>query len=306
MLPEPECFSCHLPEPPCFSWLYCRYGEGYSTGNASSSGSTSQVIAQAASGSSSRPSIFSSRSSSSRSSSGLFGTSSAQKTATYTIGVKNTASSPARGVVITHGPLSSGAVFDSGRSTPGCTQVGTFVECRLDLQPQGQTTLTLVYTMNNALSCAVARALQTAKSTVSGLTGVAGNIVVTVACRTENMASTRSSSSFSSSSYPSSITTTYPTITSDIGNKNDGYKDGYKGGYKPISGYKGTYVPPRTGSDHTYFASTTKVSDYVLKPFADSAPHSTFSLLPILIVSAFSIIVLGLVLALGKVQKRAK
>lgn len=70
--------------------------------------------------------------------------------------------------VFSHGPLPNGAIFDPSRSSKACLQVGATVQCTTDLQLGESKNFEMAYKVNNSLSCAIARVLQSVKNITVG------------------------------------------------------------------------------------------------------------------------------------------
>jgi len=90
-------------------------------------------------------------------------------------------------VKLTHGPLPQDSVFDPALSSPVCQSVSGSsqgVECTMDLGPGESKQVNVAYHVKNSLSCLLARALQTAKTTVNRITGSAADqqVQASVSC----------------------------------------------------------------------------------------------------------------------------
>lgn len=227
----------------------------------------------------------------------------------YTISAVNRGTQTLKNVVLTHGPIPSGVTFDPSRSSQGCAQAGTSVQCTTDLSAGQTKTLTLSYQAQNSQSCALAKSLQTATSTVNGVTGSpTSGVSTSVGCEMKTVASSASSSS--SSSY-ASTSVGMPAVANgayggsgayvgapvygsgarapgmivgqngQYGNKQTGYKPT---GYKPYASVR----MPRTGAADLLFSST---KDYTLSSVRQPSSESSFPITVVLL----STIVLGVV-----------
>lgn len=103
----------------------------------------------------------------------------AERIARYTVNTTNRGTQAVKDFVFSHGPLPNGAVFDPSRSSKECTQVGAAVQCKTDLQPGESKNFEMAYKVNNSLSCAIARVLQTVKNIT---VGSSQGVVTTVNC----------------------------------------------------------------------------------------------------------------------------
>lgn len=255
---------------------------GSSGAGSSGSPSSRSSIFGASGSSSSRSSIFGSGTQSSRSSSEGGGSSfvqtassEAQRYGDYVLSVVNRGTENLKNVVTSHGPVPSGAQFDPSRSSQGCTQVGTTVECVTDLSAGESKQFSLAYKMKDSVSCALARSLQTAKATVSGTSST--GLSTDVTCSMETVTAVASSASAGSSevasgAYGGSGSSIQP-FAAATGSVAPGLIVGqtdagsFKGkGYKP-------YPMPRTGAADSLFAST---SDFVAVPMHNLPNQSHF------------------------------
>lgn len=288
-----------LPDPPCiYPLVGCTSpnisgstGEGsdssYVIGDTAASSSRSSLNVSS-SYSSSRSSFFTSSRSSSSSRSSMFTSSSsssagtfttrfssdAQRVATYLITVRNNGMQPVSGFTFTHGPTPSGAIFDPVRSYNECIQTGTSVQCTSDLKLSEVKTFTIAYTVNNAVSCSLARGLQAV-----GVQTSTASVSTSVGCIMSNESASATSSLSSSSSFLSSSSslseTSVPFFAAASGTLAtqqyasgslvgqvvyEPAQDGEKGkgkGYKP-------YPEPRSGVISDYFLRNTEAS--LLRP----------------------------------------
>lgn len=103
----------------------------------------------------------------------------AERIARYTVNTTNRGTQAVKDFIFSHGPLPNGAVFDPSRSSKDCVQVGTAVQCKTDLQPGESKNFEMAYKVNNSLSCAIARVLQTVKNIT---VGSSQGVVTTVNC----------------------------------------------------------------------------------------------------------------------------
>lgn len=103
----------------------------------------------------------------------------AERIARYTVNTTNRGTQAVKDFVFSHGPLPNGAIFDPSRSSKECTQVGAAVQCKTDLQPGESKNFEMAYKVNNSLSCAIARVLQTVKNIT---VGSSQGVVTTVNC----------------------------------------------------------------------------------------------------------------------------
>lgn len=288
-----------------------------STGNSSSSldsglgfgrwSPSSRSSSSSISSSSSQNTYFSSVSSSSSSSqvfSGSMGSSGAgfssvQRRTEYTVTVRNTGSAPVTGVSITHGPIPANAVFDTGRSSTGCSQSGSEVVCFTDLAPGESKQITLSYIVNNGMSCTLNRSLQVVKlsdgasvrATVSCImknsanessgSSYSSSIVSSFSSSARAFSSFSSSSSFSFSSYSSLSTSSFPASSSS--SNVSALTAGVVGGTDGKKGFK-PYAKPRTGAGDLYFARTTASGDF-LRPFQTD---SDWPIMPIVSIVLFT------------------
>ncbi len=111
----------------------------------------------------------------------------AERIARYTVNAANRGTQAVKGFVFSHGPLPNGAVFDPTRSSKECVQVGTAVQCMTDLQPGESKNFEMAYKVNNSLSCAIARVLQSVKNIT---VGSSQGVVTTVNCSLKTESST--------------------------------------------------------------------------------------------------------------------
>lgn len=231
--------------------------------NSTNSSSSSRTSSTSSSSSSSRTSSMSSSSSSSRSvsiTSSASGTGfvspQAERLAVYTINVANKGTAAVNGFAFTHGPIPTGALFDSFRSSKGCTQVGSDVQCTLDLGPNDVQNVHLVYIVNHSVSCEIERPLQSVQP-VSTTTGT--SVTTSVACAVSAEASAASSSVSSSfSSVSPVITGTQQSSSGSVFTGSPAFivtqpEDGAGKDYKPSPS-------PRTGAVSDYFAGTKSAS----------------------------------------------
>lgn len=268
-------------------------GGGGSTGGSGSSGgsfTSGGGSSGSSGGNSSGFTTSSSSSSSSRSSSSFsFGTSNGgnnlaarlssgtERVARYTVSAVNRGTEAVKGFIFSHGPLPSAATFDPARSSKECVQVGTEVQCATDLQPGETKNFKMVYKVNNSVSCAIARALQSVKNIT---VGSPSNVVMSVNCtmKTESKQSGISSSVGTSLTSGNTASGTYVTGTSGTGMASSGTGAAFAGtsvtditkaqdAGKTTKGGKGYKQPsiPRTGATDTFFQAV--VTQDVLTEF---------------------------------------
>ncbi len=241
-------------------------------------------------------------------SSGTSGTSGAKSTAArlaeYTLTAVNRGKQALKNVVLEHGPLPSGAVFDPSRSTQGCTQVGSSVQCTTDLQAGESKAFTLAYKVQNSVSCALAKALQTAKSSVNGITGSATSGVstsITCSMKTEATAASASSASaslgnpaYANGAFGGSGTSLGAgygsgAVTPGMFVGALGGKDMRQTGYKPY----GNVRMPRTGAADVFTASA---KEYILLPAHETSSEGSFPVmttsLSMILLSIFGALIL--------------
>lgn len=205
----------------------------------------------------------------------------------YTLTARNISTSSLQGVKIVHGPLPFGAEFDAQRSDPSCLLQLKTVECTINLPSGAQRDLSVTYKASHSMSCAFARLLEKAKAKITSLSGVSSDAQVTVSV-TCAMESETSDQGFGMRSN-----------TPIIGQKPiegsgglfgaSGFKDsGYKQGYSTTIA-----VMPRTGAMHDYFASVATPTNMIIQRHEQI---SSFSMIPILMLSILSVVVFFVVL----------
>jgi hypothetical protein len=225
----------------------------------------------------------------------LIGKSAKLYTAHYIITAKNIGSQALQGVKIAHGPLPFGAEFDASRSEKSCILNSKIVECTIDLASGAQKDLSLVYKAGGSMSCAFARLLEKAKTTVNSVTGNASQVVTTVTCRMESAdgASSLSSrdvstgdgfnQSFSSLGATGNstglLTQGSGALSGTAGSKVSDYKQGYK---------QYSAVLPRTGVLQDYFASVGTPQSMIIQRHST---ESSFSVIPLITLSLLSIVI---------------
>lgn len=142
--------------------------------------------------------------------------------AQYTLTLKNRGNEALKGVKVLHGPLPFGAIFEPSRSSSGCTQIGNMVECLTDLLPGESKDLTVGYTVSNAVSCAIARVLQSAKVVSKKPTGEQNNDVSAfVNCSMVSVSSPAGTTESSSAS-----TSSVSAVMNDIGVNSAAFSQG--------------------------------------------------------------------------------
>lgn len=285
-----------LTPPPCIEFFVdCRTTDtaGGGSGGSNTGGNTSGTTSTSSDGSSSGGNGTSGTSSSSStgfsfSSSSTSTTSLAERLrstseriAEYTIAATNRGTQAVKGFVFSHGPLPFGATFDPSRSSAGCVQVGQEVQCTVDLGVGESKSFQLSYKVNNSVSCAIARALQTVKN-ISGSS--ANGVTTAVSCTMKTVTSSTTSSASSlaantSSSFGTTSNTTGAYLGTSYGQNgvpNTAIENaiglttttGYGKGYKPVP-------MPRTGAADILFS--TRKSDYVLTAVSHSQSASFFT-----------------------------
>ncbi|MBP9850910.1 MAG: hypothetical protein KBC47_04420 [Candidatus Peribacteraceae bacterium] len=239
--------------------------------------------------------------------------------ATYLVTVMNRGTERTQGFSFTHGPTPSGAVFDFVRSSSECIQTGTSVQCTSELEPGEVKTFTIAYTVNNAVSCSLARGLQSvtvqgSTATVSTSVGcVMTNENVSQASSASSPLSSLSSSVFSSSASFSSSEPANDLIDVTGVNVAQQYasgsivggqtvigtvKDDGKGkgkGYKP-------YPQPRAGAMSDYFLRTTEAS--LLTPVSEQNTQGGLAMpfMSVLFLSAVFLVIIGFTLFRKKLR----
>ncbi|MFA5800274.1 MAG: hypothetical protein WC840_04930 [Candidatus Peribacteraceae bacterium] len=188
--------------------------------------------------------------------------------ALYTITAKNKTSQWLSGVKISHGPLPQNSTFDPLRSSPGCVSMGGSVECTVNLGPNESKPMSVAYQVKSSISCLLARALQSAKVVVNGVTGTATGsqqVTITVSCSMQKGgALPRSTGQAAQGSVPGAQGTAGGTAG---GMNGVGWADGRQGTNEyPVIGNKSTGRErlPRTGIVTDYFSPVGGKSDFTL------------------------------------------
>ena len=212
----------------------------------------------------------------------------------YTVTARNTGRSVLSSIVLKQGSLPSGVKLDTGRSTPGCKQVDTNVECTVDLSANQSKYLTLVYVSDDGAECANMSALKNVS--VSSGSG-SSNVKTSVSCVTlyekrtiqpkvatntgsqtngTVIAANGSIGTAGTNGIGSAGATGFASIVDASGTKP---VEGYKPGYKPVPAY------PRTGAASVLFENTVEGT---LRPvLADSDSIGMLSIATALLLVAF-------------------
>ena len=219
--------------------------------------------------------------------------------ALYTLRARNTGSSLLKGVKVLHGPLPFNLTFDPSRSSRSCSLVSKTVECTTDLAPGQEETFSIAYKTTSSFSCAFARFLEKAKSTVQSITSQTANpVVVTVSCRTESRSLGSGTSGangaggygLGSGTHSDGMTTSGSTLNQyGNGTHINGTISDTTTGYKP-------YILPRTGAADTLFQGslfdTSHLTQRTMSTTSNDGllPHG--SLLAIILLCCLSFIIL--------------
>lgn len=170
-----------LTPPPCIRYFVDCQGDDVFTDEAQSNATSLSSSAASLPASDARQDAFDRLTNTGISSSTLR-RATADTFAAYTIKVRNLSSEHLRGLRISHGPLPFGATFDANKSASQCTQSEKKVICLTDLAPGASRDFVLTYKVNSAFSCAFARLLQSAATTIAERSGSSSPVLTTVAC----------------------------------------------------------------------------------------------------------------------------
>lgn len=188
------------------------------------------------------------------------------------------------GVKISHGPLPRDSQFDPTRSSPGCVSMGGGVECTVNLGPNESKPVSIAYQVKSSISCLLARALQSAKAAVNGVTGTAtgsAQVTTAVSCSMQKGGALQGSAGQAAQgSGPGAEGTAGGTAD---GMNGVGWAYGRQGtnGY-PVIGNKSTGRErlPRTGAAADYFSPVESKSDFVLMSPPATAQDAGLGVIP--------------------------